>query len=909
MNRRGRGHKSSKVPNVRLRPADPAARPRRVSPDASLYIEDTQIIGSDDTISYGASCPRPFKNFIICATGIQDKTSIFKAAIELGATHVSAFTDRVTHLIADKHGGPKYQCALERRVPILKPSWILDSHAIWQHGDDVDAEESMAKHRLPIFSDIVVCMSGIPQDRRAQIAKKVLEHGGKWYPVIERPVRVTHLLCGGKDETDKMKYAERFNRRKEADIKLVWEEWLWDCIEYKGRLEEERYSIQQPRKERLPIPPPPTKATNATPSTDVPSVFDVEPEADEIIHAQRLPAVTLELWESLLKKRGYEINPSHGNVMLSPKKAKELEAEHRRTQRGDVETEEDRTRSVISSFRRCNTVLIPNPGAVAGPSRLPFARSTTVPNNDEAIAGSDAAIGRPLAQDTIAALKVTSSTPQIFSGVKFSLRGEIDTPAVRNAILGAGGEIVDGDNVDYILVRLAGGSSIYVKDKAAHLRPKYRTECWLEQCLAMEQIVSAYQHVTFIPINARLPIPGINKIVFSFSGLEAAEACWMRRLLKALEIQLATAFSRHSTHLLCPSGSGPKFEHAQRWNIPVITIGWLEEMARDSTIPSVTPYLVKAADAPAPLEEIIPRNNKGKQKADDRMQDITNNSQEEDATTNKGFFLPSLPPQRPSADSNPDLRFGRPSLILGGDVEPPASPSPPKRRSTAATPLRPLRPAVPTPIQSSPGAGPALRRSGTVAAVETGASLGPRRAAASKTPARGVVPSSASPSPIKRGVSITPPKIPEARTRALQESIVSLLGKHSRPETPEDGGETVQGRPGKRNRAQRKAQSRHPSDAVPQAPPPAPVKFPLFGGPRSQSPGTGDDLYEGMSVSLGAEEQSMRVVYEDPEQRQEKQRLAELVGMSLESETGHGAVTREGTSKKRPRRSTRKPGF
>jgi hypothetical protein len=33
---------------------------------------------------------------------------LFKLASELGATTVSAFTDRVTHLVAESHGGAKY---------------------------------------------------------------------------------------------------------------------------------------------------------------------------------------------------------------------------------------------------------------------------------------------------------------------------------------------------------------------------------------------------------------------------------------------------------------------------------------------------------------------------------------------------------------------------------------------------------------------------------------------------------------------------------------------------------------------------------------------------------------------------------------------------------------------------------
>jgi DNA replication regulator DPB11 len=47
-------------------------------------------------------------------------------------------------------------------------------------------------------------------------------------------VRVTHLLCSGDEETEKMHYAQKFNERGEADIKLVWEEWFWDSLGFGG---------------------------------------------------------------------------------------------------------------------------------------------------------------------------------------------------------------------------------------------------------------------------------------------------------------------------------------------------------------------------------------------------------------------------------------------------------------------------------------------------------------------------------------------------------------------------------------------------------------------------------------------------------------------------------------------------
>lgn len=33
------------------------------------------------------------------------------------------------------------QCALQMKIPILRSTWITESHAIWKQGDDVDFRE------------------------------------------------------------------------------------------------------------------------------------------------------------------------------------------------------------------------------------------------------------------------------------------------------------------------------------------------------------------------------------------------------------------------------------------------------------------------------------------------------------------------------------------------------------------------------------------------------------------------------------------------------------------------------------------------------------------------------------------------------------------------------------------------
>jgi DNA replication regulator DPB11 len=77
---------------------------------------------------------------------------------------------------------------------------------------------------------------------------------GEYVKAIERPVRVTHLLCSGDEKTEKMIYAEKFNARREADIKMVWEEWFWDSLEFGARFDEDKYLIDVPRPQRRQVP-------------------------------------------------------------------------------------------------------------------------------------------------------------------------------------------------------------------------------------------------------------------------------------------------------------------------------------------------------------------------------------------------------------------------------------------------------------------------------------------------------------------------------------------------------------------------------------------------------------------------------------------------------------------------------
>lgn len=102
------------------------------------------------------------------------------------------------------------------------------------------------KHRPPVFSDVVLCPTGVGAARRAQIRGLVTAHGSTYVASLE--MHVTHLLCASDEETDKMWYAEKAYSTGDArpPILLVREEWFWDSLQIGARCDEDKYKVLRP---------------------------------------------------------------------------------------------------------------------------------------------------------------------------------------------------------------------------------------------------------------------------------------------------------------------------------------------------------------------------------------------------------------------------------------------------------------------------------------------------------------------------------------------------------------------------------------------------------------------------------------------------------------------------------------
>lgn len=99
-------------------------------------------------------------------------------------------------------------------------------------------------------------------DRRRQIVHHISHNGGVYSKDLDR--KCTHLISAkptsDPNSSEKVKWAvkeisERENKRRAGkrvdgeDIRIVYEEWIWDCVGFEGRWKEDGYDA---RKERPP---------------------------------------------------------------------------------------------------------------------------------------------------------------------------------------------------------------------------------------------------------------------------------------------------------------------------------------------------------------------------------------------------------------------------------------------------------------------------------------------------------------------------------------------------------------------------------------------------------------------------------------------------------------------------------
>lgn len=171
MNRSAKRHRSTKVPNVKLRPAPAIASSSKANErrqqvqeadqeDYAHYrrMEKARLCGKarggdkdgnngegdDDEESNAEEDDdnvAPLLGCVICMTGaIEEKAKLIEYATTMGAQIQGNLTEDATHLVAQEPGSEKYNCAIRLGLPILKPEWLKELRACWTKAIDYDFE-------------------------------------------------------------------------------------------------------------------------------------------------------------------------------------------------------------------------------------------------------------------------------------------------------------------------------------------------------------------------------------------------------------------------------------------------------------------------------------------------------------------------------------------------------------------------------------------------------------------------------------------------------------------------------------------------------------------------------------------------------------------------------------------------
>lgn len=172
-------------------------------------------------------------------------------------------------------------------------------------------------------------------------------------------------------------------------------------------------------------------------------------DEDEVASVKILPAVTLQIWGSLLNRRGYQVS---GAELVRTTSAPAV------FQARDKSPEIGPGKSVISAFRRANSFAPAKceESEDGLTSRQPFRRTTTAAHVFAKSGTPLPAIPEKRGESSISVEEPVVGPSKMFAGYKFSALGEAKTPSVRNAVESYGGQMVNelDEEVDFIIVRL-----------------------------------------------------------------------------------------------------------------------------------------------------------------------------------------------------------------------------------------------------------------------------------------------------------------------------------------------------------------------------------------------------------------------------------------------------------------------
>lgn len=327
---------------------------------------------------------------------------------------------------------------------------------------------------------------------KTDIRKRLEKGGGVYVEEVRKDSHPTHLLCGPDREaggglglTEKMRTIQKLNAKSENTIHMVWDDWFWDCINFRGMLavtvlltsslnesgllNEHDYDATNPRPKRkevrdgertvllvsalkrnhLVVTPnfTPLASTAEPRSQDRADLGLSAGDDEELVLRSKNPEATQKLWESLFKTRGIEVKG--GKLTRSPTRA---------STNTKADSDPSSTTSNLGSNGQCQN-------SSKSTLNSAFSRTKSFAHKSE-LTGALKAEGdrqKPRATTCHSSKAVSPAElmsdreRKLFEGLVFRALGSADEPHIARAIEARGGIFVSevDSDVDIILVRLS----------------------------------------------------------------------------------------------------------------------------------------------------------------------------------------------------------------------------------------------------------------------------------------------------------------------------------------------------------------------------------------------------------------------------------------------------------------------
>ncbi|OAD60789.1 DNA topoisomerase 2-binding protein 1-A [Eufriesea mexicana] len=213
--------------------------------------------------------------------------------------------------------------------------------------------------------------------------------------------------------------------------------------------------------------------------------------------------------------------------------------------------------------------------------------------------GDDSAV--PISQ-------ISTLNDRLFEGLTFVVTGFSDEDSyVAETIAAMNGKVVSSTFAgipDYGVVPQCGAP-------LKHTVNEIVTNLFIEDCINTEQIVEImYYHR---PLSIKKHSNPLSGCVITMSMYTGIERTYLSTLATELGAMCQDIFVRKtsleknihgSTHLVCPTPTGNKYNAAVKWKLPAVTANWLKSCAAQSKRVDETPFLVGETIAPEKLSQI-----------------------------------------------------------------------------------------------------------------------------------------------------------------------------------------------------------------------------------------------------------------------------------------------------------------